>query len=175
MVDLRYVFSLRRVENDRSAVLADHVLILSTLFHWNLIYGPNSSGCDAPTGVFLWVHSHPTLPRSRRLCCWQWQVVYWYEWVTEMGLMSSSLCHQKSVVCNVRVLWLELIFFATSATLEYGWPCIRQASPQVLRWPAMQRIWSLSNAANYIQKAYDVKALYILYGMCLVTTLLVNT
>jgi len=68
MVDLRYVFSLRRVENDRSPVLADHVLILSTLFHWNLIYGPNSSGCDAPTGFFLWVHSHPTLPRSRRLC-----------------------------------------------------------------------------------------------------------
>ena len=68
MVDLRYVFSLRRVENDLSAVLADHVLILSTFFHWNIIYGPNSSGCDAPTGVFLWVHSHPTLPRSRRLC-----------------------------------------------------------------------------------------------------------
>jgi len=68
MVDLRYVFSLRRVENDRSAVLADHVLILSTLFYWNLTYGPNSSGCNAPTGVFLWVHSHPTLPRSRRLC-----------------------------------------------------------------------------------------------------------
>ena len=38
-----------------------------TVFPKKLFGGQNSSGCDAPTGDFLWVHSHPTLPRSRRL------------------------------------------------------------------------------------------------------------